>query len=228
MPSTKATIQGGTTSREGQPQPIYWEIPQALTWGGALSFLGAASVFLIWKTYDSYIKPRQYSWFAKMRRSQESMEAITNGLQTIRGETGAERAVVMEVDSGRGTMIAIAQEVDHAGTAKIIFSAQDNHADCVKKILQRFNDDAFAIRETDKIADASQYRGFLNYYGIGYVIYYKIGEKDSTAWILALHFSALAHVDYMTAIDLRYRIEQVGSAMLFLLLQRSPVDGLIK
>jgi hypothetical protein len=217
-----------TQAREQQNQQPSWDVPPTLSWGATLSILGSASIFIGWKTYDRLIKPRQYSWFAKMRRPYEDMEAIANGLQAIRGETGADRAVLMEVDSKRGTMIALAQEVIHAGIAKIVFSSRDNQADCVKKILQRFNDDVFINRETEKISDADQYQGFLNNYGVAYVIYYKVGERDSTAWILAMHFSYMAHVDYMAAIELRQRIRQVSSSMFYLLLQRSPVEGLIK
>jgi hypothetical protein len=219
-----------TQARTEQPQQQQpqWDIPTPLTWGAAVSLAGTFGAFLAWMLYDRVIKPRQYAWFAKMRRPYESLEAIANGLQAIRGETGADRAVLMEVDSKRGTMIALAQEVVHAGVSRIIFSARDNQADCVKKILQRFNDDAFVNRETEQILDADQYQGFLNNYGVAYVIYYKVGERDSTAWILALHFSYIAHVDYMSAIGLRQRIKQVCSSMLYLLLQRSPVEGLIK
>jgi hypothetical protein len=220
-------VQIQAREQQNQQQPV-WEVPPTLSWGAGISLSGAAAYFLAYKIYDRFIKPRQYAWFAKMRRPYEDMEAIANGLQTIRGETGAERAVLMEVDSKRGTMISLAQEVLHAGVAKIIFSARDNQADCVKKILQRFNDDLFINRETENITDAEQYQGFLNNYGVAYVIYYKVGERDSTAWILALHFSYIAHVDYMAALDLRQRIKQVCSSMLYLLLQRSPVEGLIK
>ena len=219
-------VQTQAREQQNQQQPA-WEIPPTLSWGAGVSLSGAAAYFLAYKIYDRYIKPRQYSWFAKIRRPYEDMEAIANGLQVIRGETGADRAVLMEVDSKHGTMIALAQEVTHAGVTKIIFSARDNQADCVKKILQRFNDDAFINRETEKIADADQYQGFLNNYGVAYVIYYKVGERDSTAWILALHFSCRAHVDYMSAIDLKQRIKQVCSSMFYLLLQRSPIEGLI-
>lgn len=220
-------VQTQAREQQNQQQPA-WEILPPLSWGAVLSILGTSSLFLGWKIYDRYIKPRQYSWFAKMRRPYEDMESIANGLQTIRGETGADRAVLMEVDSKRGTMISLAQEVFHAGVAKIIFSARDNQADCVRKILQRFNEDSFIGRETENIADAEQYQAFLNNYGVAYVIYYKVGERDSTAWILALHFSYMAHVDYIAALDLRQRIKQVCSSMLYLLLQRSPVEGLIK
>jgi hypothetical protein len=213
--------------QQPQPQP-QWDVPQSLSWGTALSLAGTFGGILAWLVYDRLIKPRQYAWLSKMRRPYEDIESIADGLQAIRGETGADRAVLMEVDSKRGTMVSLVQEVIHAGVAKISFSARDNQADCVKKILQRFNDDAFISRETDKIADADQYQGFLNNYGVAYVIYYKVGERDSTAWILALHFSYLAHVDYMSAIDLKPRIKQVCSSMFYLLLQRSPVDGLIK
>lgn len=212
---------------EHQQQP-QWDIPPTLSWGATVSVLGSMSFFIGWKVYDRLIKPRQYSWFAKLKRPYEDMEAIANGLQTIRGETGADRAVLMEVDSKRGTMIALAQEVIHAGIAKIIFSPRDNQGDCVRKILQRFNDDSFICRETEQILDANQYQGFLNNYGVAYVIYYKLGEKESTAWILALHFSYMAHVDYLSAKDLRQRIKQVCSSMFYLLLQQSPVEGLIK
>jgi hypothetical protein len=217
-----------TQAREQQNQQPAWDIPPTLSWGATLSVLSTSSFFLAWKVYDRYIKPRQYSWFAKLRRPYEDMEAIADGVQAIRGETGADRAVLIEVDSKRGTMISLAQEVIHAGIAKIIFSPRDNQSDCVKKILQRFNDDAFINRETENISDADQYQGFLNNYGVAYVIYYKIGERDSTAWILALHFSYMAHVDYLAAIDLRQRIRQVCSSMFYLLLQRSPVEGLIQ
>ncbi len=219
-----------TQAREQQNQQNQqpaWDIPPTLSWGAGVSLSGAAAYFLAYKIYDRFIKPRQYAWFAKIRRPYEDMEVIANGLQVIRGETGADRAVLMEVDSKRGTMISLAQEVIHAGVTKIIFSARDNQADCVKKILQRFNDDSFINRETEKIADADQYQGFLNNYGVAYVIYYKVGERDSTAWILALHFSCRAHVDYMSAIDLKQRIKQVCSSMFYLLLQRSPIEGLI-
>lgn len=217
-----------TQAREQQPQLPHTTAPQNVPWATILPVLGTSSLILIWKIYDLYIKPRQYSWFAKLKRPYESIEAIANGLQAIRGETGADRAVLMEVDSKRGTMISLAQEVIHAGVAKIVFSARDNQADCVKRILARFNDDAFINRETEQIADAQQYQGFLNNYGVAYVIYYKIGERDSTAWILALHFSYMAHVDYISAINLQQRIRQVCSSMFYLLLQRSPVEGLIK
>ena len=210
-----------------QNQPA-WDVPQTLSWSAALSFLCTSGLFLGWKIYDRHIKPRQYGWYSKLRRSQEDVEAIANGLQAIRGETGADRAVLMEVDSKRGTMISLSQEVMHSGIAKIVFSARDNQADCVKKILQRFNDDSFINRETEQIVDAHQYQGFLNNYGVAYVIYYKIGEKDSAAWILALHFSYYAHMDYLSAIDLKSRIKQICSAMYYCLLQRSPVEGLIK
>lgn len=221
------TVQPQPRIDQPHPQPA-WDIPQSLSWGAAFSLAGTFSLFVAWKVYDLYIKPRQYGWFAQLKRPMEDMEAIGNLLQTIRGETGVDRAVLMEVDSKRGTMIALAQEVVHSGIAKIVFSPKDNQADCVRKILQRFNDDSFISRETEQISDANQYQGFLNNYGIAYVIYYKIGEKDSTAWILALHFSYMAHVDYLSAIDLKTRIKQVCSSMYYLLLQRSPVEGLIK
>ena len=216
-----------TQAREQQNQQPAWDIPPTLSWGAGVSLSGAAAYFLAYKIYDRFIKPRQYAWFAKIRRPYEDMEAIANGLQTIRGETGAERAVLMEVDSKRGTMISLAQEVLHAGVAKIIFSARDNQANCVKKILQRFNDDLFISRKTENITDAEQYQAFLNNYGVAYVIYYKVGERDSTAWILALHFSYMAHVDYIAALDLRQQIKQVCSSMFYLLLQQSPIEGLI-
>jgi hypothetical protein len=210
-----------------QPPPA-WDIPSSVSWGTIFTVLCSSAGLLAWKIYDLHVKPRQYVWLTRLKRPQENLEAISNGLQTVRGETGADRAVLMEVDSKRGTMLAVAQEVIHNGIAKITFSAKDNQADCVKKILQRFNDDSFINRETEQISDANQYQGFLNNYGVAYVIYYKIGEQNSTAWILALHFNYTAHVDYLSAIDLRQRIKQVCSTMYYLLLQRSPVEGLIK
>lgn len=217
-----------TQAREQQNPQLTWEIPPALSWGAAFSLAGTFGTFLVWFTYDRYIKPRQYAWFSKMRRPYEDVETISNLLQTIRGETGAERALLMEVDSKRGTMVPIAQEVLNAGIGKISFSAQDNQADCVRKILQRFNDDPFITRETDLITDAPQYQGFLNNYNTSYVIYYKLGERESTAWILALHFFYKSHVDFIAAVNLRESIIRDCSAMLYRLLQRSPVEGLIK
>lgn len=230
MKSRSSAIAQTTQAREQQPvqQQPSWGIPSTWSWGTIAPIVGSLGALGAWLIYDRGIKPRLYSWISRLKRPYADIEEIANGLQTIRGETGAERAIVMEVDCKRGTMIALAQEVDDAGTSKIVFSDRDNQADCVKKILQRFNDDSFVVRETDKITGAEQYQGFLSYYGIGYAIYYKVGENGSTAWILALHFSNLAHVDYLTAVDLRYRIEQVGSSMFYLLLQRSPVEGLIK
>ncbi len=212
---------------EQNPNQQQWEIPPNLSWGAGVTG-STVLVFLAWLACDRLIKPRVYGWYSRLKRPYADLETISNILQTIRGETGAERALLMEMNSKRGTMIPLAQEVLNDGIGKIVFSPQDNQADCVRKILQRFNDDCFITRETDQISDAPQYQGFLNNYNTSYVIYYKLGEKDSTAWILALHFFYKSHVDYIAAVDLRESIIRNCSAMLYRLLQRSPVEGLIK
>lgn len=210
------------------PAYPHWDIPPAISVGAAISVSSSIGFFVVWKVYDRWIKPKQYGWFAQLKRPYEIIESVGNGLQNIRLQTKCDRSVLMEVDSNRGTMIALAQEVAHAGISKINFSASENKSDCVKKILQRFNDDCFVYRETKSITEAKQYQGFLNNYGIIYVIYYKIGEINNTTWILALHFSCKGEDDYMQAIDLQSKIKQVCSSMFFSLLQQSPVEGLFK
>lgn len=219
-----------TQAREQQPvqQQPFLEMPSTWTWGAVLSVAGTFALFGLWVVYDRTIKPRQYSWLTRYKRPYEDMEAIANQLQTIRGETGADRAVLMELNSKRGTMIGIAQETANRGIAKIEFSARDNQGECVKKILLRFNDQPFVFRETEKITNASEYQGFLNDYNTSYVIYYKIGEKESTSWVLALHFPEFAYANYETSLSLKSRIEQICSVIFYRVLQRSPVEGLIK
>lgn len=217
-------------TREQQPvqQQPSWDIPVPLSWGAALSLAGTFGAFLAWFTYDRYIKPRQYSWLSKLKRPYADIEAIANQLQTIRGETGADRAVLMELNSKRGTMVGIAQETVNRGISKVEFSARDNQGECVKKILQRFNDNPFVSRETEKITNAPEYQGFLNDYNTSYAIYYKIGERESTSWVLALHFPEFAYANYETSLSLKSRIEQICSVIFYRVLQRSPVEGLIK
>ena len=219
-----------TQAREQQPvqQTPQWDIPAPLSFGAAVSLAGTFGAVLAYYVYDRHIKPRQYAWLTRIKRPYQDMEAIANQLQTIRGETGADRAVLMELDSKRGTMIGIAQETANRGIAKIEFSARDNQGDCVKKILQRFNENPFVSRETEKITNAPEYQGFLNDYNTSYVIYYKIGEKESTSWVLALHFPEFAYANYETSLSLKSRIEQICSVIFYRVLQRSPVEGLIK
>ncbi len=219
-----------TQAKEQQPaqqQPLL-DMPSTWTWGAVLPVAGTFALFGLWVVYDRVIKPQQYAWLTRYKRPYEDMEAIANQLQTIRGETGADRAVLMELDSKRGTMIGIAQETANRGIAKIEFSARDNQGDCVKKILQRFNENPFVSRETEKITNAPEYQGFLNDYNTSYVIYYKIGEKESTSWVLALHFPEFAYANYETSLSLKSRIEQICSVIFYRVLQRSPVEGLIK
>lgn len=218
-----------TQAREQQPaqqQPLL-NTPSTWTWGAVLSVTGTFALFGLWIVYDRVIKPQQYSWLTKYKRPYEDMEAIANQLQTVRGETGADRAVLMELNSKRGTMIGIAQETANRGIAKIEFSARDNQGECVKKILQRFNENPFVYRETEKITNAPEYQGFLNDYNTSYVIYYQIGEKESISWVLALHFPEFAYANYETSLSLKSRIEQICSVIFYRVLQRSPVEGLI-
>lgn len=213
---------------ENNQQPPNWNSQVSFSWSTAIPVISTVSLFVAWVVYDRYLRRVKDEWFAKFKRPVENMEAMSNWMQSVRGETGADRAILMEVESNRGTMIPLIQETVHLGVSKIAFSSQDNQSECVKKILQRFNDDRFISRETEQITDAPQYQGFLNSYGIAYVIYYKIGESDSTTWILALHFNFLAHVDFISAKELRQRIEQICSSIYYLLSLRSPMDGLMK
>lgn len=210
---------------EQKPNLQHWEIPPSVGVGVTSSTVIA---FIAWLAYDRIIKPKAFGWYSKLRRPYENMEVIANLLQTSRDGTGADRAVLMELDIKRGTMISLSQDVIHAGIAKIIFSVNDNQANCVKTILQRFNNESFVYRETERISDAHEYQGFLNNYGIAYVIYYKIGEINSTAWILSLHFSRQSHANYVAAINLKQQIKNTCSSIFYLLRERSPVDRLMK
>lgn len=215
------------TQQPANQQPS-WEIPTTWSWGTIAPIAGSLLALGAWLVYDRGIKPRLYSWISTLKRPYADIEAIANQLQTIRGETGADRAVLMELNSKRGTMIGLAQETANRGIAKIEFSARDNQGECVKKILQRFNENPFVSRETEKITNAPEYQGFLNDYNTSYVIYYKIGEKESTSWVLALHFPEFAYANYETSLSLKSRIEQICSVIFYRVLQRSPVEGLIK
>lgn len=219
-----------TQAREQQPvqQQPSGAFPSAWSWGTVAPIVGSLGALGAWLVYDRGIKPRLYSWISRLKRPYADIEAIANQLQTIRGETGADRAVLMELDSKRGTMIGIAQETANRGIAKIEFSARDNQGECVKKILLRFNENPFVFRETEKMTNAPEYQGFLNDYNTSYAIYYKIGEKESTSWVLALHFPEFAYANYETSLSLKSRIEQICSVIFYRVLQRSPVEGLIK
>ena len=227
LPSSGGNRQnsgGNKQITEQDPNVVNWEIPPSVGVGVTSS---TVFVFISWLAYDRIIKPRAFGWYSKLKRPYENMESIANLIQTSRDTTGADRAVLLELDTKKGTMIALSQEVIHAGVSKIIFSDKDNQVNCVRKILQRFNSDSFICRETELIPD-DEYQGFLNNYGIAYVIYYKIGEANTTAWILSLHFSWQLHANYLAAINLKPQIKHACSSMLFLLRQGSPVDGLMK
>lgn len=227
LPSSGGNRQnsgGNKQITEQDPNVVNWGIPPSIGVGVTSSTVFA---FISWLIYDRIIKPKFFRLYSKLKRPYENMESIANLIQTNREVTGADRAVLVELDTERGTMIALSQEVAHAGISKIIFSDKDNQVSCVKRIIQRFNNDSFIYRETELIPD-DEYQGFLNNYGIAYVIYYKIGEVNSTSWILSLHFSWPLHANYVAAINLKPQIKHACNSMLFLLRQGSPVDGLMK